>query len=651
MAVNPSNPRQIVISSFTPDTTPLVTTGLYFHSSDGGTSWAQNSVIPGGTATFGTKDISVRFGSSGVLYAGVLRGDSNLRLNILRKANFTGPGQMTVLVDRTQIDQPWVEVVTQSGNDRVYVSSNDVSQRPISGGPTASVDFSLDAATAGPPAGFTTTVRLEARTSAALPGGSGRQDGPSVRTAIHPSGVLYGAFFGWRTFGSPNVSDIVVVRDDNWASGAAPFQALTDPGDLIAGRIVAANQQIASLGTNLGTQRIGSSLAIAVNPRNSQNVYVAWCDGLATSASPYRLRVRRSDDGGANWTGDLFVASDVTNPGLAVNERGKVALLYQQLVNVKGTNRWLTHLALSSNQFLTIDSDTILADVLDSGVGATITVIIGDYDNLIAVGSDFYGVFSAHNLPASANFPAGVTYLRNANFTTQQLLAVDNVTPVSASVDPFFFHYSDVGLPWLFALYADLLGRAPDPGGLAYWLGQLVAGQSPQSVAYGFVRSQEYCTSIITGLYEQLLDRQPDAAGLAFWVSTMEGGTSLQQIILSFCDSDEYRTNNPPPGQFVESLYQRLLNRASDPAGRQGWIDALAAGRSTADVINGFLASQEYCANRVTSLYQILLGRQPDAAGLAGWVASMTGGTPFQDIQQGFLTSTEYEERALTRFP
>jgi hypothetical protein len=73
IAVNPLNRQQIVVSSFTPDTTVRVSTGAYFFSADGGTTWAQNSVIPGGTAIFGTKDISVRFGgSSGGLYAGVL---------------------------------------------------------------------------------------------------------------------------------------------------------------------------------------------------------------------------------------------------------------------------------------------------------------------------------------------------------------------------------------------------------------------------------------------------------------------------------------------------------------------------------------------------------------------------------------------------
>ena len=444
IAVNVSRPQQIVVTSFTPDTALPVTTGPYFFSTDGGITWAQNSVIPGGNTTFGTKDISVRFGgSSGVLYAGVLRGDGSLRLNVLRKANFSGPGLMIVLLDRTPVDQPWVEAVTQWDTDRVYVSSNDLTQRPT--GATASVDFDLDAANT---VAFTSIARLETRASAALPSPPSapgdRQDGPSVRTAIHRSGVIYGIFFGWRTFASPNVTDVVVCRDDNWGINA--FQDLLDPGDGNAGFRVAAGVSVAALGTNLGTQRIGSSLTIAVDPRNSQRVYVAWCDGSATVMSPYTLRVRRSDNGGQNWTGDLFTVSNATNPGLAVNIQGVVALLYQQLASVGGTNRWRTHLVRSTDHFATVATDTTLADVIDSSAGALLTVIIGDYDNLIAVGKDFYGAFSAQNAPVLVNFPAGVTYSRNANFGTGTLLAVDNVTPVSASVDPFFFQYQTIEL-------------------------------------------------------------------------------------------------------------------------------------------------------------------------------------------------------------
>src|SRR6266852_6413927 len=79
---------------------------------------------------------------------------------------------------------------------------------------------------------------------------------------------------------------------------------------------------------------------------------------------------------------------------------------------------------------------------------------------------------------------------------------------------------------WLHALYADLLGRAPDAGGLAFWVAQLNSA-SLNSVANGFLDSQEYCTGIVTGLYQQLLNRAPDAGGLAFWTNDLAKGTAL----------------------------------------------------------------------------------------------------------------------------
>jgi hypothetical protein len=434
ITVNPANPQQIVITAFTPDTAQPVSTGPYFFSSDNGSNWALNSVIPGGTPIFGTKDISIRFGSSGVLYAGIIRGDSEgeeIRMNILRKTNFSGPGLMTILVDRAGVDQPWVEATTHEGKDIVYISSNDFGSEMS--GRTASVDISLDAANSPPPAGFTSTARLESRTTAG-------QNGPSVRTAIHSSGVIYCAFLGWRIF-QPNVkSDIVVVRDDNWASGPSKFQDLTDPTDGKAGQRVVTKVPIAPLGRRLGTQRVGSSLTIAVDPTDSRRIYIAWCDGLASSSSPYTLHVRRSDDSGQNWTGDLFSVVNTTNPGLAVNTNGVVGLLYQELVNTNGADRWRTHFVNSADHFTNVPADTILADVLDSNESATTTVIIGDYSNLISVRNDFYGVFSAYNEPDLANFPVGVTYLRNHDFNTKRLLNVNNSMVVRASVDPYFVH-------------------------------------------------------------------------------------------------------------------------------------------------------------------------------------------------------------------
>jgi hypothetical protein len=64
---------------------------------------------------------------------------------------------------------------------------------------------------------------------------------------------------------------------------------------------------------------------------------------------------------------------------------------------------------------------------------------LGDYDHLLAVGQTFFGIFSTNNTPDMANFPNGVKYQRNANFTTHKLLNISGTAPVAVSIDPFFF--------------------------------------------------------------------------------------------------------------------------------------------------------------------------------------------------------------------
>ena len=420
VAVNPVDPRQVVVTAFTVDPASSGTAPI-FVSTDGGATWSLNVCVPGGNKT---GDISVRFGgTTGELYAGILRGDSTNNLNILRAATFPPVGPMIVLVDRAGPDQPWVETgwvgVDRVPRDRVYVTMNNEQK-------TAEVQFSLDAATAAAPAGFGAAVDVEAR--------AGRNR-PSVRAAVHRSGVVYGMFVGVR----PGGSDIVVVRDDNWGSGG--WTSLVDPGDGVAGRRVVSGVVVPPVGTLLGSVRVSSRLAIAVDPRNARRVYVAWCDGAVTAASPYRLHVRRSDDGGATWTGDLLTVNDVTNPGLAVTVRGTVGLLYQRLRTPPAGSRWETHLVISDDRFATLRADMIVADVRD--LGGTFQPTIGDYANLIAIGKEFHGAFCGHNQPVAANFPGNVVYLRNADWANQRLLGNDGATVVANSIDPFYVRFND----------------------------------------------------------------------------------------------------------------------------------------------------------------------------------------------------------------
>ena len=426
IAVNPANPMQIAATAITPD--PLNSgSGPIFVSTDGGETWTLNVVLPGGTVA---GDRTIRFGgTSSVLYGAIIRHDTVTRdTNLLRTSNFLAPGLMDILVDRPGLDdQPYVQAATvlgpvDTGKDRVYVGSNDTN---APGGQTATVDVSLDAATAPPPAGFFPT-RLDPRATTG-------QDGPPIRPAIHPNGTIYAAYLNTG-------NDLVVARDNNWASGLNPFTDLLDPKDTKAGCRVATGLSIPFL-LLLGTQRVGGQLSIAVDPTNSNTVYLAWGDG--TSGSTATLHLRRSLDAGKTWSGDLRTIATATNPALAVNIRGKVGFLYQQLGNPGTGNRWRTHLERSADGFATPPVDLLLADVPDSNGSYMGDNPIGDFLHLQAIGKNFYGVFSANNTPDPANFPNGVVYLRNADFTTKKLRNLANTADVDPSIDPFFFSVTE----------------------------------------------------------------------------------------------------------------------------------------------------------------------------------------------------------------
>jgi hypothetical protein len=444
LAVNPANPKQVAGSAFTPDPLSGPNAPIYV-SINGGDIWVLNSILPGNSTLSGTGDLTLRFGgTSNNLYAGDLRGGAGLRLNILRTASFTAPGLMTVLVDRNSVDQPYIQATTvpgPGGPDRVYVGNNDFA---AAGGRTATIDVSLDGlmATPPPPSNFVAR-RIETRPTSG-------QDGPPIRPIFHPDGTVYAVFYGWRAFtGSMATTDLVVVRDDNWAAGATQFAALIDPGDLLAGRRVMTNLQVPwnnSSQPSFGQERfVGSNISIAVDPLNSSRVYVAWAD-YPGGIPPYTLHVRRSDDRGANWSAaDLITIASATNPALAVNSDGQVGFLYQQVTGA-APQRWETHLRRSRDLGVTW-SDLLLARPPANTPVHTFIPYIGDYVHLMTLSKDFYGIFSANNTPDLANFPQGVTYQRNADFATQTLLNTNGTTPVPISIDPFFFRVCSAFLP------------------------------------------------------------------------------------------------------------------------------------------------------------------------------------------------------------
>jgi hypothetical protein len=436
LAVNPQHPTDMVATAFTPAPMGGPNAPIYV-STDGGATWSLRTVVPG-NGSVGTGDITVGFATTGgMLYAGILSGSTG-RMQILRTSGFNSATPMTILVDRSSEDQPWVVagsvVVSGVSRDRVFVGSNDFAQ-PAGG--TATIDVSQNAATAPAPAGFAPR-QLERRATVG-------QDGPPVRIALHqPSGTVYAAFQRWVSGTIPNINtDIVVTRDDNWGAGANPFSALVDSGDRATGQRVATGRFI-RFNAQMGQERLGSDLTIAVDPTDASTVYVAWCDRVGGAAgTDWTLHVARSTNRGQAWSADLRTITNAKNPSLAINSNRLVGLAYQQFTGAT----WDTKLELTSNGWSSAVAPLVLHTAPSNLPARTFLPYIGDYIRLISVGAEFYGVFSGNNTPNMANFPNGVAYQRAADWTNHRLLSTDGVTVVQPSIDPFFFHWSETIVP------------------------------------------------------------------------------------------------------------------------------------------------------------------------------------------------------------
>lgn len=144
--------------------------------------------------------------------------------------------------------------------------------------------------------------------------------------------------------------------------------------------------------------------------------------------------------------------------------------------------------------------------------------------------------------------------------------------------------------------YQDTLGRNPDQGGLNYWVGRVRAGMTPAAVAAEFYASPEYFSrsggtaeSWIRSLYAKLLGRTPDAGGLSYWTGRLSRGEPRSRLAYEFYQSVESRSVR------VIGLYQQLLGRNPDGAGLRYWIGQLGDGNDLRLALE-LAASPEYRA-------------------------------------------------------
>ena len=143
--------------------------------------------------------------------------------------------------------------------------------------------------------------------------------------------------------------------------------------------------------------------------------------------------------------------------------------------------------------------------------------------------------------------------------------------------------------------------RIPDYGGLNYWIGQFKGGQSLIAISQQFAQSPEFQitygslnnSQFVDRVYRNVLGRAPDAGGLAFWTQQINSGMTRGEMMVQFSESAEYKATIDSE-VFVTMMYVGMLRREPDPAGFNFWVGYKDSGQSGQALINGFLAAPEY---------------------------------------------------------
>ena len=191
--------------------------------------------------------------------------------------------------------------------------------------------------------------------------------------------------------------------------------------------------------------------------------------------------------------------------------------------------------------------DTLRGDannnILDGGGGANIAVFQGSADQY-TVSTGANGVRTVTDSVAGRDGTDTLINIQQIRFATAP---AGSAAGAPATTVVYDLHSTQDTL--VYQLYQAAYGRTPDNGGFRYWAGVADANHtSAVDLADSFLGAPEFTqlygaspnsTTYVTGLYTHVLGRAPDAGGLAYWVGLADGGLPSDQLLVSFATSAE----------------------------------------------------------------------------------------------------------------
>ena len=416
IAIDPNNPNHITVSAFSGGWGSFAPLWV---STDGGTTWAKRftlSVPPGRPEAGGCPcDQTFDYGkSSAILFGTTLgfgnsneptwSGDTTDPTSTAAWQWLTSAGVAQTTSHTTFSDQPWLMVDRDpdlATQDDVYVAYTDYGVGP----PANHVSASLGAT----PPNFPSSQDVIVSTSA----GTGFLASAAIRIATDPNnGTVWAAWEDqvgldlvtcakgvsfrlsrsadhgqtWTPALNGGSSPIVSVQlsDEGWPDD--PNQAPTS-----------CHNHVEKFGTV--NALLGGSEAIAVDPGTGDLYYVFHFRDSSTGNNRLSVvRVPPNASGGVVSSAFLTGQVQAALPSIAVAANGTVGVLYDVYNGiVSGFPQFATHFATSTDHGVTWNDQTLvtfLSPATDNGDRRQ--RVLGDYQQVKAVGNTFYAAFPAN---------------------------------------------------------------------------------------------------------------------------------------------------------------------------------------------------------------------------------------------------------------
>ncbi|MBH3471171.1 DUF4214 domain-containing protein [Pseudomonas putida] len=270
------------------------------------------------------------------------------------------------------------------------------------------------------------------------------------------------------------------------------------------------------------------------------------------------------------------------------------------------------------------------ADIVNAGAGYDVVQLDGSRDDYaFAVGNNF-----------------------TVNLTGNQTAAISNAEFLSfvngEEVETVALAHSDAEASAL-RLFQGILDRDADLTGAKSFVAQVNNGTSLSDIANEFLNSSEYAgaqnAADVNELYQALLGRAADDSGASTWTDLLANGGSLADVAAAIAVSSEAQTLDQSNGDFVRELYSNVLGRDAEQQDLDFWVSSLFNGASRSDVVSDIITSNEAGAKAnndfVESLYESALGRASEAGEKEYWTAQIEQGASHADVALGIVGSNE----------